>query len=134
MSEYIMDPGARLEIVGGKPYEELGAGSDYMLAPGARLEIGPGGKPYEELGACCGPCGARRGVGDSAFGSAKQLAAGSGTWVVGGSAGGGGGAGPIIAPPASSPGGMGALPILLGVGVLGVGGFLLVRRMRRKKR
>ncbi len=25
MSEYIMDPGARLEIVGGKPYEELGA-------------------------------------------------------------------------------------------------------------
>lgn len=30
--------------------------SEYMLAPGARLEIGPGGKPYESLGACCSAC------------------------------------------------------------------------------
>lgn len=33
--------------------------SDYMLAPGARLEIGSHGTPYEtlgSLGACCSGC------------------------------------------------------------------------------
>jgi len=30
--------------------------SEYMMMPGARLEIGPGGKPYESLGACCSSC------------------------------------------------------------------------------
>ncbi len=47
--------------------------SDYMLAPGARLEIGPGGKPYETLGtleyplgACCAGCA--NGVGDFSIG------------------------------------------------------------------
>jgi hypothetical protein len=41
--------------------------SEYMMMPGARLEIGPGGKPYETLGAvpvapCCSACakGGRR--------------------------------------------------------------------------
>jgi hypothetical protein len=41
--------------------------SDYVMLPGARLEIGPGGKPYETLGAvpvapCCSACakGGRR--------------------------------------------------------------------------
>ena len=30
--------------------------SDYMLAPGARLEVGPHGKLYESVGACCASC------------------------------------------------------------------------------
>lgn len=47
--------------------------SDYILAPGARLEIGPHGKPYESLGACCagcaggGTCGATSSLGALTF-------------------------------------------------------------------
>lgn len=37
--------------------------SDYMLAPGARLEIGPHGTPYETLGACCAGCAGGKGCG-----------------------------------------------------------------------
>lgn len=57
MSDYMLAPGARLEIGShGKLYETMGS-SDYMLAPGARLEIGPHGTPYETLGGCGGSCG-----------------------------------------------------------------------------
>lgn len=30
--------------------------SEYIMTPGARLDIGPGGKPFESLGACCKGC------------------------------------------------------------------------------
>lgn len=47
--------------------------SEYMLAPGARLEIGPGGKPYESLGACCASC-AKSSLGEVATEAALQRA------------------------------------------------------------
>jgi len=37
--------------------------SEYMMMPGARLEVGPGGKPYETMGGCsCAPLGAAPGL------------------------------------------------------------------------
>lgn len=49
-SDYIMLPGARLEIgPHGKPYETLGQSSNYIITPGARLEVGKRGL-YETLG------------------------------------------------------------------------------------
>jgi hypothetical protein len=100
--------------------------SEYIMDPGARLEIGPGGKPYEELGACCAACVTK--------GSAL------GAIIVGG----GFSTPPIIAPPIVPPSGGAApvtppaatssLPLILGLGAVGVVGFLVVRRLRRKKR
>lgn len=47
--------------------------SDYVMLPGARLEIGPNGQPEESLGACCSACAsgaskcAGSGLGDLTF-------------------------------------------------------------------
>lgn len=48
--------------------------SDYVMMPGARLEIGPGGKPYESLGACCASCA----MGDVALSPPGMTAPGTG--------------------------------------------------------
>jgi len=49
--------------------------SEYMMMPGARLEVGPGGKPYETLGgACCSSC-ASGGPCASSLGAAPGLTA-----------------------------------------------------------
>lgn len=46
--------------------------SDYMLAPGARLEVGPGGRLEESLGACCSGCASGQGgCGNSDLGSTR---------------------------------------------------------------
>jgi MYXO-CTERM domain-containing protein len=99
--------------------------SEYILDPGARLDLGPGGTPYEELGACCASCAkgatrcSRGGLG--ADKSSVLTAGGGGTIVIPGGA---------ISPTSSSS----ALPMILGLGAVGVVGFFAVRWIRRRRR
>lgn len=56
--------------------------SQYIMLPGAELEIGPGGKPYETLGACCAGCAS----GSNCEGVGNDTAGAVGTIVVLGAA------------------------------------------------
>lgn len=113
--------------------------SEYIMDPGARLEVGPGGKPYESLGgrpavnrglgACCAGCSATAGaLGGANKGNleAKKLPVTTKNVTAS-----------VYYPPAKPGGGLGGLMrgklpyIIGGAALLGVGAIVVMRRRKR---
>lgn len=98
--------------------------SEYIMAPGARLEVGPGGKPYESMGACCAACSSSpSGLGGAGGRGGKSLSKPvpppKKNVQVSAS----------MPPPARSGALAGKLPYLIaGAAVLGFGAVMLMRR------